>query len=249
MNFIMSRTAWYFTIGGVVFLIFLNELLRGYFSPSAFSAYRKTVRSTPYGRFFILLAAATIAALCLDPILLGWVQAIQHPAFLTVLRFGAWFGAKYNLWFIVIGLYVTLALGGNKKGARFCFSTLISLVISVALSFVAKRAFLRARPNMDIGSLSFFNLDGLLHGKSSFQSFPSGDVAVAVGAAAFLFYAIKNRYVRWAVLMIPFVTSLSRMSLDRHWPSDTVFALGSGLIAALLVWQYHKALSDAAAKA
>lgn len=209
-----------------------------------YSAYSKTIRQTSYGKWFLILIAVTTAIFLVDPLLLRGIQSIHHPIWMSLVEFGAWFGRGYNLWFLIIGTYIFLTVIKKIKWARRSFGVLLSVVISAVISFVVKRAFLRARPDVNLGHLSFFHLNGLFHDKSTFQSFPSGDVAIVAGAAAFLFYAIKNQYLRWAILAAPVLTALSRMSLNRHWPSDTVFPFGMGLIVALLVWQYQKCLAN-----
>jgi len=148
------------------------------------------------------------------------------------------------MWLLVIACYFLFKLLKNNLGSRLTFGVLLSVTLSTTFSFIVKRTFMRARPYNHFGAFSFFHLNGLLHDKNAFQSFPSGDVALVAGAAAFLFYATKNSYTRWLLLIFPVATAFSRIWLDRHWPSDTLFSVGLGFIAGLFIWQYQKHLES-----
>ncbi|MFA7001384.1 MAG: phosphatase PAP2 family protein, partial [Candidatus Omnitrophota bacterium] len=103
-----------------------------------------------------------------------------------------------------------------------------------------KLVFLRARPVTGEGPLSFFNLEGWGRKANLFYSLPSGDVAVVAGAAAYLFYRVKNTALRALLMLLPVLTAFSRVYKSKHWPSDTAFAVGLALLAALFVVHYER---------
>jgi membrane-associated phospholipid phosphatase len=120
------------------------------------------------------------------------------------------------------------------------FSALLSSFVTALIVTVFKFLSLRARPYAEFGPFSFFNFHGLTQDARAFQSFPSGDVGVVAGAAAYLFFTTKNRFSGVLIFLLPLCTAFARMSANKHWPSDTLFAIGLGLIAAKFVRDYKK---------
>ncbi len=222
--------------------IFLLEWRKGYFAQ--FKSYLKNVQFNFYFRLFLLFAALTVCLMLVDAPLLQEVQAIQRPIFKSVLNLGAWLGKKCNLWAVVMVGYFLVLLFKNEKISRIIFGALLSMGLTVNVSFIIKHVLMRARPFNNLGPFSFFNLDGLLQDKNALQSFPSGDVAVVAGVACFLFYTVKNSFLRYALLIFPLATALSRVWLNRHWPSDAIFSIGLGFISGLFIWRYEQHLRN-----
>jgi membrane-associated phospholipid phosphatase len=243
MTFHLERSTWNNIIGSMVVVTALNELRRGYFTKSNQSAFVQRIKKTPYCRYLLFVCAVTAALIfMLDTPLLEMVQQIKNPFLTVVLHVGAWVGKGFNIWFVLLIGYAGLTCLRRHRWAQAVFSALLSVVSMASIGFVLKRVFMRARPHEELGPLSFLNFEALLHDKGSFHSFPSGDVAVSIGATAFLFFAVKNIYPRFLILCIPAATALSRMTLNKHWPSDVFFSLGLGLIIGSIIWQYHESL-------
>jgi membrane-associated phospholipid phosphatase len=225
----------------------IQEWRKGYFHRIV--PYVKTRPWFPVIRLFLVFFCL---ALLMMPADFGLRQIIQTPGnrFLTVLgNFGRMISRDINPWFVMIACYGFGLLARRLVWSQIALDSLLSSAITVVLSQAFKFSFLRARPFGGYGPYSFFNLDGLLHDEGTFQSFPSGDVAVIAGAAAFLFCAARGRFWRWAIMIFPVATAISRISLDRHWPSDTFFSIGLGFVAARLILDYRSSLTkDASGK-
>ena len=76
-------------------------------------------------------------------------------------------------------------------------------------------------PRQGFGPMSFFNHAAYAVDKGMFLSLPSGDVAIVAGAAVSLSFSLNSRRLLFFLLLVPFMTAFSRVSLNRHWPSDT----------------------------
>ena len=195
-----------------------------------------------YGKVLFLFTSLSIGISFLDPVLVGVVQGIRHPLFAWVADGGGWLGRSVNLWFVLAaGYFIFLIIPWFRR--RFEASRIFSCLLSVALASIfssgIKRIFLRARPDAHQGHLSFLNFSGLVRNETLFQSFPSGDVVIVAAAAAYLLLLLKKGPWRWLLLLLPLATALSRIDGNRHWPSDTVFSIGLGLLCSLFIFQFQ----------
>ena len=222
--------------GLVVFLILLFEFRDAYFK--GFKTYLKSFSLRPYTVLIGLMLVVTGLVMTIDSTLLHLIQA-QNASFVRWMVACGSFLGKHS-WLILIGLYLITFLSRVKSWRKVIFSALFANFLTGVFSVFFKFTVLRARPYSGFGPFSFFNLNGLLKDRGIFQSFPSGDVAVVVGAAAYFFYTVRNRYAKLIFLLLPIMTALARVSLNRHWPSDTLFSIGLGLIAAQFVWNYRR---------
>lgn len=220
----------------MVIFVFVMELRNKYFYH--FFKYMMSVKWNQYVRFIAFAAIIIGIAFLIDAPLLQWLQAIQNPFFDFLVDFGRW--TSRNIVFILMALYVLAYAIKKKMWNQFIFGTLFSSLMTGLVSHLLKFVFLRARPYGNLGPFSFFHLGGLTHNKHMFQSFPSGDVAIMAGAAAYLFYAIKNPYLKILTLMIPISTALSRVDYNKHWPSDGLFAIAISLVLGHLIFNFHK---------
>lgn len=186
-----------------------------------------------------LLSVIYVGLLFVDPPFLKLLQSIQFPFFQNLLDFGAWLGKRGHLWLVILSGYFLFAWVKNNQGKQLAFGSFLSMLSTVNIAFILKHIFFRARPGMNDGPFSFFHIGSGSWNKNAFLAFPSGDVAIVAGASIFLFYNIKNIYVRLILLVLPLLTALSRMSLNRHWPSDVIFSIGLGFIFALFIRQYE----------
>ena len=201
-------------------IIVLQEFRNGYFAafPSFFRSF--PWRSYRNACFWVLVL---IPLLYLDPMLLGTIQSFDSPSAEKVLNFGRMMGR--NLWWYLMGLYLTAYLSGKRKIREIFLGALLGAGLAGAIGFLFKFIFLRARPFNNLGHFSFFNIEGLTEDLNKFQSFPSGDVVIVAGTVSYLFFKSRKGYGRWLLFLLPFSTALSRVMLNRHWPSDTVAAV------------------------
>ena len=223
-------------MGVLLALIIFWEYRRGYFKGT--KNYLKSVSFKPYYTPLLFFMVLIILLFFLDPALLRGIQALDSPYIQGMSDFGA--QISRNLWIGLIGAYWISFLTNQKRFCRFVFGMFLSTALTGLVGHGLKLVFLRARPYGNLGPFSFFNLGGLTQNDRVFQSLPSGDVSITAGATCYLFYALRGNYFRWFVLLIPLSTAFSRVDLNRHWPSDTLAAIGVGIIVAQWMVNYEQ---------
>ncbi len=217
--------------------IFYLQWRRHYFK--RIPAHDKLINSRFYISPFACFTALTVLTAFIDPSLRIAIQKIQHPLLIGLIHLGGWLGQGTNLWFVLSIIYLFFLTLQRPTSCDNTFGCILSAGLASLLCTSLKLIFLRARPYSNFGHLSFLNWPGLIHHKSAFQSFPSGDTAIVSAVAFYLFYRLRKFYLSPAVLIFPLATALSRVFLNRHWPSDTIFAMGLGLVSAQLIFQYE----------
>ena len=225
-------------IGIAIVVMLIQEWRKGFFRN--FRSYPKTVPFKPYaviaGLFFILF----LLAFSQDRILLDKVQGLKGPFWSCVLLFGRNIGENIKFWSILLAFYWISRGLRSAKGSSLAFGALLASSLTGLLAHILKSIFMRARPYATPNPYSFFNYHEILHHSRAHQSFPSGDVALVAGAAGYLFFSIPNPFFRLLMLLVPLANAFARMSLNRHWASDTVAAMGLGLMTALFFWSFKE---------
>lgn len=236
LNEIWSHYQFKLLVGAFLIFLIFYELLKGYFknvgtgvNPALFK------RSLS---ILLCFSVSVVGVLFLDSILREKIQSFHGSYAQFFLSFGKLLSKQ--IWMGLIALYFIGFITNLERFRKMVFGALLSGAVTGLISHGLKHIFLRARPEGNLGHFSFFNLDGLLRDKHVFQSFPSGDVAVVAGAAFYFFYAVKNNFVRWFFILLPFINAYFRVSVNRHWPSDTLMSIGIGLIVAQLIHHYEK---------
>lgn len=221
------------TLAGILLWEWRKGYFRGWekFQPGPFF---QSCRA-PLLLFPILVAAI----LPFDPLGLKAVQLLGARLAWFV-DFGAFFSRNSNFWTLLIGTYLASLAVKQERASQRIFGVIVGSALAGLACYLLKFVFLRARPSAGLGPLSFFNWDGLLQDTSAFQSFPSGDMGLVGGAAGYLFYAIRNRYLRWLPFLFPLATLFARIDVNRHWLSDLVCALGVSLIVSRAIWDCQK---------
>ncbi|MDD5218036.1 MAG: phosphatase PAP2 family protein [Candidatus Omnitrophica bacterium] len=217
------------------------ELRKGYFNRLA-----EYLRSYSWRYSLLLLAlfsAAAVAVFFFDPLFLEYLQTLgSRTAVNRIAQAGGMMGRNINPW-LFFGLLYFVGVAGRRETWKYLgFGMLLSGALTAGVTTLFKFIFLRARPYGELGPFCFFNIEGLTRDERVFQSFPSGDVAIVAGAAAFLFYVAGRSMWRWVFLLLPLMTSLSRITLNKHWPSDTLFSIGLGLIFGHFIYRYAQLL-------
>lgn len=223
----------------LIILISLNIIFRGYFK--GMGSYLKGLSFRPYALFLILIILIVAGTMFFDQAIYSWVQGAKEISLLKgMIKFGDLISSNVEFW-VFLGMLNLFAMATRRQNFQ---EIAIGLFLGSALSgltgHLLKFVFLRARPYGNFGPFSFFNLDGLLQNRHVFQSLPSGDVVLVAGAASFIFFVIRNHFLRWSVFFLPFCTALFRIAESKHWPSDTLASIGISLIAAHLLWQHKK---------
>ncbi len=226
------------TLGIFLALVIGYEISKGFLS--AFGSYLKTLKLRP--SLGIVGAAVLSAAVLLpwDEALIRQAQNIDQPFIDFWIGMGAFLGKAHGIWSVVGCFYAGAMLLRREKWRRFFFGSLISSGLTGLAAHILKFIFARARPYAELGPYHFWDWHGLQHHTRAFQSFPSGDVAITAGAASFIFLAFRKKPLAWLILLAPLGTALSRMSLNKHWPSDTAVSIVLSFAVAKFVWDYVK---------
>ena len=221
---------------------FFLEFRKGYFKD--LPAYLKSRSFKPSARTLVLILCSVPFVILFmhfaDPVLLRHIQALHAPVAQGVVILGRFIGKNNNFWKILLTIYFLAIALRQEVWSKTAFGAILASVLTGLASTGLKWTFLRYRPDGNPNSLSFFNWDGLVKDNNLFQSFPSGDVALVTGACTYFFYAFKNHAFRWGIFLLPLATAFSRVSVNRHWPSDTLFSIFLGLVVARFVWDYRK---------
>jgi membrane-associated phospholipid phosphatase len=219
-------------------VILVFEIRQGYFR-----GFRNYLRSVPV-KFYLLLVfllfLGTGIIVIGDEVILNWIHARQDVLWQGIANLGKEISNKLNGWVILTFLYFLAWISKSKKWRSIAAGAVFSSTVSVLIIILCKFIFLRARPVSGLGPYAFFNPEGLTELRWLYQSFPSGDVGVVTGASAYLFFTLKNLNSRWLFLILPIAAAFSRLSFDRHWPSDAVFSLGLGFLIAYFLWRFRK---------
>lgn len=221
--------------GIMLAVIFFIEIRKGYFKGSR--DYLKTLALPVYRQSLAVLVLLTGGCLFADSFLRAFIQTPQYILFLKIAQTGE-FLADYS-WQILCAAYFLAVLFRLKKIREIIFSGLVSSFLTAAVITAFKYTLLRARPLTGMGPYSFFNGGGLFGGESVFHSFSSGDVALIAGFAFYFIYTSRHLGVKVFWLSLPVLSAFTRVYLDKHWPSDALFSMGLGWIAAKLVWDYR----------
>ena len=149
------------------------------------------------------------------------------PFFRYVARFISYFGDS-GIFFIALTVILLVFRKTRKTGIVLAFALLINLVLN---NYILKYSFARPRP---YDTVELFKTYWTAHSGIVMHSysFPSGhtSMAAAIGCGLFL---MGNKKYSWAYLFIPLLMAWSRVALFVHYPSDVLFGIVSGSIAAI----------------
>jgi membrane-associated phospholipid phosphatase len=184
--------------------------------------------------YFIAGGIAAEAAMIfggIDTSMQGLMQRNQQPQTERYIKYFNQYGELYAAAGIVGGMYITglaTSSSGLRTAARRAGET---LVIAGITTTVLKAAIGRARPYMNLGSMSAtpfaFNEDN--------YSWPSGHTAVAFSLSSSLARSIDNVYIGALLYAGAAGTGIARMYYDKHWLSDVVAGAAIGTLSAQLV--------------
>jgi len=216
-----------------VAFIVVREARRGYFA--ALCQQFPALKRRPFLDGFLVLLALTVTGLPFDPFLLERVQALSGPFWKAVIETGGFAGRHIHPWVMAVGFWALAVLMRRAPAERLARGILFSGALASLLTQALKFLLLRARPFGQEGAWSFLNISGLLGDSRVYQSFPSGDVVVVAGMIFYLVLFLSRFKAAWILALLPAATAMSRINADKHWPTDTLFAIGLGLMTAALI--------------
>ena len=222
------------TIAVLLFLAIFQAWKKGYFKDLR---QRQKLSLKPYAVLLITFPLLIAALLPFDEFMLHAVQSWSKH-FIWVVEFGRFIGGNVTFWAFLVAVYFLCGFFRRELWGQRILGVILGSVATALVCHGMKFLFMRARPYTGHSPLDFFNLSGFMTDYRAFQSFPSGDVALVGGGASYIFYANPNRRLRWLVFLLPLATAIARVSLNRHWVSDTVGSFWLSLIVCRGVWNY-----------
>jgi len=214
--------------------IFYREISTGYFHD--YKSRLASLNKLPYA---VTLICSLIVAICLVPFDQQMLHAL-HTSNAELLRnitaIGAMLGTDTKFWTILLVLYAAGTALGSKKLTKVIFGAILATVVSVVIVTILKLIVLRARPVVGIGAAEFFQFAEIFKGNRAFQSMPSGQVVLVSSAVAFIYYQLQNHWFRFFLAVLPVFSAVSRVSLNRHWPSDTIVSFGIAVVVAHVIF-------------
>ncbi len=225
---------------GLVFVLLgiciFREFRKGYFKK--IPAYLADQDWRPYTQIISAFLSLAFLFLWMDSFLLHWIQTYDLPWFHYAAAIGRTLGYSTYPWLLLVVVYALTRALRQMNWHRASFCCMVSAGLTSLVAHTVKIVALRARPYEGSGPFSFFHFHEVLKHSNTYFSFPSGDVAVVAGIFCYLSYRTKNFFGGCLALTFPLLTSCSRILLNKHWPSDTLFAIGLGFCAGLLVFNY-----------
>lgn len=183
--------------------------------------------------FFIGL----LTLLLFDPIVVPIVAGINASEVTVFFAVGSLLGKNINFWSVAIAMYLVTRFYGSALFRRFLFGALCSSAISGLVVAVLKEILLRARPQLGFGAYSFFNFLSHSAYHDLIKSMPSGDVALVSAASFYLILKSRSVLLNFVMTALTICTSISRIHLLKHWPSDIFFSLAISLFVSRITAQ------------
>jgi len=130
-----------------------------------------------------------------------------------------------------IALFAVSVAARNHRLADAAFTTTESILYASTVALVVKNAVGRSRPEEDEGARQFDPWSGN-------TSMPSGHATIAFALLTPWVYYYPHP-ATYALFALGLGTAVSRVALDRHWPSDVVIGGGIGFLMARYLSKRH----------
>jgi membrane-associated phospholipid phosphatase len=181
------------------------------------------------GRFWLVVAAWVVALLAVLPFDLQvthWFRDVAPPD--TYQRRALKLSVHLFHWRMYVALGCLLALHAKKR--RLLIGYLAVLAMGFGCLYSLKYTIGRARPDDKVNGAEC----GAYYVQpfSGYDSFPSGHAVQAALLTALL--SLYFPRLRWVLWPLAIAVCMSRLALDRHFPSDVLGGVGVSLLAVYL---------------
>lgn len=164
-----------------------------------------------------------------------WQHTPTHAVCVALSRYGDW---PELLGIATLAAWIAWR-AGNREWSGIFLTAIIAAVLAGTLATTSRSLTGRTRPDASPkiipGWYGPYHKGQILIGVPSYNSFPSGHTATAVGLAAIIFFSRPL----WGVpcLLLALSIAASRLYLDKHHLSDVVVSLVMGLGVGWCVWR------------
>jgi undecaprenyl-diphosphatase len=141
------------------------------------------------------------------------------------------FGAKYLVFFVVLGSLIVLTLIDKREQRKFLFATVIAGVTATILKQVASSVYDDPRPfTQGVHALIAHSIE---------NGFPSDHTVLSFCAAALAFDF--RRKIGLCLLLLSALVGISRVLAGVHHPIDVIAGAAIGILATwFAIWVVHR---------
>lgn len=147
---------------------------------------------------------------------------------------------------VVIGMFFKLL--EKEKIVNLFYISIGSGLIASLINPVLKVVFYRQRPYENFNpNLIFAFKRAREEGRfftdiydSSYYSMPSGHTITVTSVLVVFALHIKNRYIKTLIFILPLLTGISRIYVNKHWVSDVLTAYVLGILIAVSFYNLNK---------
>jgi membrane-associated phospholipid phosphatase len=177
---------------------------------------------------FSAIAGAGLLLYALEGDIHRWNQDKKGPFSTKFFEFVTQFGDGYVLFGLMTALYATGEVFQQNSLRKTALLSLESWLTAGIIVRGIKIVSGRARPYTGESSHSFhpFSL------RSSFNSFPSGHASSAFAVATVIAEQSEKVYIDILAYSIASLAAISRVHIDKHWPSDILIGSSIGYFVA-----------------
>lgn len=151
----------------------------------------------------------------------GFIRSNREGVPDWIRDYGQFYGSPQNNFLATSGVYLVGLFTKNEKLRRTGVLLISSAASTGLLQQILKSAVGRARPEAELGKLTFdpFNSD------RKFHSFPSGHALLAFTNAYAIGKQFKSPWIKAGIYTLGVIPGISRIWDGQHWLSDFVFAI------------------------
>jgi len=186
-----------------------------------------------------VLLVIVLAMLFVDPVVGRWANTVAGVGWVETLRsFVRPLGRDALQGLFVLALLIAALVSRSWSYARLALVVGVAYAISGLTCHVIKMVVHRPRPEvMPVPWLGGWGLAACML-ENELHSFPSGDVTIAAELATVVFLAIGRGYLRYLLVLIPFLSAVGRIIVAAHYPSDCLASALLGTSVSILVWRW-----------
>jgi membrane-associated phospholipid phosphatase len=186
------------------------------------------------------------ATMPFDEKVAAWSQSpsVQNSSNTSVSKFFNSYGGE-GVIILSVGTYGVARIAGSRKFSELGLRATEAIILSGAITSIAKGIIGRQRPYVDIDNSHYYAF-GKGFGNNDYQSMPSGHTTSAFAFAASVTDETAHLWPKqtWWVATVTYgsatMVGLARIYSNAHWTSDVIAGAFVGTFTALGVNRWHR---------